>query len=66
MKTLKDFSAFQLNKAQMGAMKGGIKCRVSFDGYIDTFEGNVTEDQARQYLMSTYGWMEGVEILDCE
>lgn len=66
MKTMNDFSAFKLNKNQMGAVKGGIKCQVSFDGYIQTFEADVTEEQAMQYLMNTYGWMEGVEIIGCE
>ena len=66
MKTMKDFSAFKLNKNQMSAMKGGIKCEVSFDGRILTFEADVTENQAMQYLNNVYGWMDGVEILGCK
>lgn len=66
MKTIEEFSAFKLNKNQMGAVKGDVKCQVDFDGYIETFEGDLSKEQAMQYLMNTYGWMEGVEIIGCE
>ena len=34
MKTIKDFSAFKLNKNQMGAVKGGARCTLTYDnGY---------------------------------
>lgn len=45
MKTIKDFSAFKLNKKQMGAMKGGTtyQCVVGWaDG--DTFNYQITTD----------------------
>lgn len=67
MRTMNDFSAFKLNKNQMGAMKGGIKCQVNFDGHVVTFEQEGMEKKvAENYLNEAYGWMEDVVILGCE
>lgn len=58
MKTLKDFSAFKLNKNQMGAMKGGATCTLI---YTDGYEMQLTNDQMTaqegfDYVEDAYGW----------
>ena len=69
MKTLNDFSAFKLNKNQMGAMKGGnITCNVNYtDGFGGSFtityeQQGISPDQARDWLS---GQHKEASSIDC-
>lgn len=57
MKTMNDFSAFRLNKNQMGAMKGGAKCTLTYDnGYKVTLTNDeMTKGEAAAAVSGMYG-----------
>ena len=56
MKTIKDFSAFKLNKNQMGAMKGGARCTLTYDnGYqVTLVQEGMSAEEARKYVNDAY------------
>lgn len=59
MKTLKDFSAFKLNKNQMGAMKGGAICVVNIDDYAVVLQNHeMSVEDAEKYVADAYGQYE--------
>lgn len=71
MKTLNDFSAFKLNKNQMGAMKGGkVTCMVIYtDGFggsfsLDFNQPGVTPEAAKEYLASEHKEASRVECYE--
>ena len=68
MKTMKDFSAFKLNKNQMGAMKGGAKCTLTYDnGYQVTYTNEQMDKyEAISYMSSTYSEQFGYGLTDIE
>lgn len=58
MKVMKDFSAFKLNKNQMGAMKGGARCTLTYDNgdQATLVNEDMTAEEARRYVDETYGY----------
>ena len=70
MKTIKDFSAFKLNKNQMGAVKGGARCTLTYDnGYEVAYTNDqMSKEEAARYMSAAYGeqFGYGLRRIDCE